>query len=179
MSHLINWFVTACHVCFCSRDRTSLTKTNDEKGELVSNRTDSCDRVVSSGCEIVTEGVCVWALLRCKCAYIYVSWWGSESVCVCVCCLVHSTISCQRNSLEGHESCWTWGAWLICVVTLWELLMHADELCLNSLHSQETVYLLFLILCHHRQRGEGKEKKVSGDVEELIMGIWDNNVYDY
>lgn len=30
-------------------------------------------------------------------------------------------------------------AWLICLVTLWKLLMHADEVSLNSLRSQETI----------------------------------------
>lgn len=73
-------------------------------------------------------------------------WWNVSvhtRMCKCLC-----VFSCTLYCILPEESQGRWWilsntkprrAWLICVVTLWEPLMHTDEPWLNSLHSQETI----------------------------------------
>lgn len=152
MPALINWFVTACHVCFCWGDRTSLTKTNDETGELVSKRTDSLTECWAACVWVVRRvnayvRVCVCLCVWVPCWYVSVSTRICQCLCLCVLGIVWVSVYVVLYLAGGipqsimnpvvHES--HAEQWLICVVTLWGLLMHADELCLNSLHSQETI----------------------------------------
>jgi len=87
---------------FVERDRTSLTKTNDEIGGLVSNRSDCLT-------ECRAECVCVCVDGRVNEDVPLICERVSVSVCVCVCVSTRGcTASCLEEILaEGRESCRT------------------------------------------------------------------------